>query len=202
MATSSLSGLTAGTYTVTVTDDNNCIVTESIVINEPDAIVADMTYQNVSSPSSCDGTATATVTGGTSPYAYLWDDPAMQTIQTAIGLCVGTYSVMITDANGCSSTGSVMVDSIAMGISNKPIGSINVFPNPTNGAFTIELDVPVAQTGQLQIVAIDGRVVYQESVTIYSGYSKTISLEDAAKGVYFISLQAEDMVLNRKVIIQ
>ena len=202
MATSSLSGLTAGTYTVTVTDDNNCIVTESIVINEPDAIVVDMTYQNVSSPSSCDGTATATVTGGTSPYAYLWDDPAMQTMQTAVGLCVGAYSVMITDANGCSSTGSVMVDSIAMGVSNISIGSINVFPNPTNGAFTIEFDVPAVQAGKLQIVAVDGRIVYQESVMIYPGYRKAISLDDEAKGVYFISMVSEGMVLNRKVIIR
>lgn len=60
--------------------------------------------------SACDGTATATVTGGTPPYTYAWDAAANnQTTQTATNLCPGNYDVTITDANGCTATNTVTI---------------------------------------------------------------------------------------------
>jgi len=60
---------------------------------------------SVATPSTCgsaNGQATATPSGGTSPYTYLWDDPLSQTTPTAISLVTGTYTITITDNFGCS----------------------------------------------------------------------------------------------------
>jgi len=82
----------------------------SVVIHQSATIVAVIA---TATPVSCfggnDGTATAIPTGGTGTYTYLWDDPAAQTTITATGLFAGTYTVIVTDANGCADTASVTV---------------------------------------------------------------------------------------------
>jgi hypothetical protein len=116
---------------------------------------------------------------------------------------MGTYTVMITDGNGCTSTGSVTVDSVAIGMDIPEVaGSLHIFPNPTTGTFTIEIDHPVTQVGQLQITGLDGKMVYKEEVTVFPGYTKIITLDEQVKGIYFIRLLTGDLVVNRKIIIQ
>ncbi|MFN5418976.1 MAG: SprB repeat-containing protein, partial [Sphingomonadales bacterium] len=70
--TSTLSGRAAGTYTVTVTDFNGCASTTTLTITQPDALGSTMTQTNVSCNGGNDGAATISVTGGTTPYTYLW----------------------------------------------------------------------------------------------------------------------------------
>lgn len=101
--------LCAGVHSVTVTDSGGCFQTVPVIITEPLTLTAVMTSTDVTCNGNCDGTATATPTGGTTPYTYLWDDPSAQTSQTATGLCPGTYNVTVTDANGCTTTGSVTI---------------------------------------------------------------------------------------------
>ncbi|MBL4651305.1 MAG: right-handed parallel beta-helix repeat-containing protein [Flavobacteriales bacterium] len=90
-----------GTFTVTVTDANGCIETDFVNITEPPALSLTISPFDESCPGLCDGSMTATESGGTAPYTYVWDDPLTQTAATATGLCVGTYTVTVTDANGC-----------------------------------------------------------------------------------------------------
>jgi gliding motility-associated-like protein len=96
----------ADNYLVTITDQNNCFTTDSILLTQPDSLIASMS----TTPVVCtnDGTATASVTGGTTPYNFLWSNG--QTSNPAINLGDGGYSVTITDANGCSITDSVTVN--------------------------------------------------------------------------------------------
>jgi gliding motility-associated-like protein len=56
-----------------------------------------------------DGTATATVTGGTAPYSYSWNTTPVQTTATATGLAAGSYIVTVTDADGCSNNQTVVI---------------------------------------------------------------------------------------------
>ncbi|MFH1319207.1 MAG: PKD domain-containing protein, partial [Bacteroidota bacterium] len=98
-------GLLAGTYYVTVTDDNGCDTTDSVIITEPLLLIADITSTvNVSCKEGNDGSATLTASGGTPPYSYLWDDDSVQTSDTAVWLLAGVYTVMITDSLGCDTT--------------------------------------------------------------------------------------------------
>ena len=101
-------GLAAGTYTVTVTDNNGCQTTRSFTINQPTALTATTSKTDVSCNGGANGTATVSVTGGTSSYTYSWA-PSGGTAATATGLAAGTYTCTITDANSCQITRSVTV---------------------------------------------------------------------------------------------
>lgn len=105
------SGLFPGTYSVTVTDTNGCAVTDQFVINAPVSPVnANITAQtNLTCSSVCNGTATATASGGTSGYSYVWNSSPPQTTAAASGLCATSYSVTVTDASGCSDTDSTTI---------------------------------------------------------------------------------------------
>lgn len=102
--------LCPGTHTVTMTDANSCQATATVLITEPAVLATGMTTNAVSCHGDCDGDATVTPTGGTQPYTFDWDSAAGNQITgTATALCPGTYSVTVTDANGCSTTNSVTV---------------------------------------------------------------------------------------------
>ncbi len=103
-------GLTAGTYVVTVTDANGCQLTRSYTIVEPaSALSAGITSQtNNTTYGGTTGSATVTATGGTPGYTYSWS-PSGGTAATASGLTAGTYTVTVTDANACTTTQSVTI---------------------------------------------------------------------------------------------
>jgi gliding motility-associated-like protein len=103
-----VTGLLAGTYTVTATDSKGCESTNTVNVNEPPKII--ITTSTVDAACfKANGEAKASVSGGTAPYTYLWS-PAGGTTDSAIGLSSGPYSVLVTDANGCSSSASVNVN--------------------------------------------------------------------------------------------
>ncbi|WP_456311764.1 T9SS type A sorting domain-containing protein [Pseudomonas shirazensis] len=101
-------GLTAGTYTVTITDANLCQTTQSFTLTEPAALVATPSNINVSCNGGSNGSATVSVTGGTGAYTYVWS-PTGGNAATATGLSAGTYTVTISDANICQTTATVTI---------------------------------------------------------------------------------------------
>ncbi len=103
------SNLTAGNYTVTVTDANGCTVTAAAAVTSASGEAASITGStNVSCNGGSDGTAIVTAIGGTPAYTYLWT-PTGQTTQTATGLSAGTYTATVTDANGCVASASITI---------------------------------------------------------------------------------------------
>lgn len=106
-STQNATGLAAGSYSVTVFDASGCSHTQAVTITGPAAITATTTITAASCGQN-DGTATVTASGGSSPYSYVWS-ASSQTTQTITGLAVGNYSVVITDANGCSQTSTAAI---------------------------------------------------------------------------------------------
>ena len=102
-------GLAAGTYTVTVTDANNCQDNQTFIVSEPDALALSIASQtNLTCNGDNNGSATISVTGGTTTYDYSWA-PSGGTAATATGLTAGTYTVTVTDANNCEETQTVII---------------------------------------------------------------------------------------------
>jgi hypothetical protein len=116
--------LTAGNYTVMVTDANACVHSASLTITEPPALSNSFTSQNLNCSAGITGSATAGVSGGVSPYSYLWNTSA--TTQTISNLATGTYSVTATDANGCTISDSVTLSTTPTAIT--PICMVTVDP--------------------------------------------------------------------------
>ncbi|MGE0635049.1 MAG: gliding motility-associated C-terminal domain-containing protein [Bacteroidia bacterium] len=116
--TDQVNGLEPGTYYVSIYDTLGCFsYLDSVVVTEPLPYVTD----NTSSPETCEqanGVAVVTsVSGNTAPYSYLWS-PAGGTDATATDLSTGTYTVTITDANGCVEVDTVIVPGIASPTAN------------------------------------------------------------------------------------
>lgn len=92
--------LVPGTYRVTATDANNCRATDTIVVVNPEPLV--VSVETTPAENECDGTATATVSGGTSPFTYRWNSNNAWNTAQITGLCPGSYFVEVSDANGCT----------------------------------------------------------------------------------------------------
>ncbi len=101
--TANASGLSAGTYTTIIEDQNGCASTENITITAPPALTDPITATNVTCNGESDGSATVTAGGGVPPYTYAWT-PTGGSNATASGLSAGTYTLLLTDNNGCTAT--------------------------------------------------------------------------------------------------
>lgn len=107
--TEDINGQSAGLYYITITDSTNCIVNDSVYINQPDSFIVNLVQDSVSCFGFCDGVASIVWSGGTPPYSVLWDDPSTQTTISATGLCIGSYTAVTTDNNGCADLDSIIV---------------------------------------------------------------------------------------------
>ena len=106
-----ITGLTPGTYSVTVTDANGCSNTEDVTIGAGQgAIDLQLNASYETCDGSCDGNVSVNASGGVEPYTYLWDDPNNTDFVVVDNLCAGTYTVTVTDANGCFAVGSIELE--------------------------------------------------------------------------------------------
>ncbi|WP_410221555.1 choice-of-anchor Q domain-containing protein [Pedobacter sp.] len=94
-----ISNLLPGNYTCTITDSKGCNIMKTFTITQPDVLTVHIVSQTPV-VSGADATATLSVTGGTPPYAYSWDNGA--TTATATGLSARVYTCTVTDANHCA----------------------------------------------------------------------------------------------------
>ncbi|WP_299215812.1 Ig-like domain-containing protein, partial [uncultured Dokdonia sp.] len=128
--TEDIINVAAGNYSVIVTDSNGCEITVDATVMQPNsAVTADVTTTNENGATVNDGTATAVPSGGTPPYTYSWSNG--ETTATIINLDSGDYTIIVTDANGCTYTETVTVN------------SSNQVPNAEDDTATTPEDTPI-----------------------------------------------------------
>lgn len=142
--------MSAGNYTVDVTDANGCLVSSAITVNEPVALNIDsFAMDSVFCFGFSDGSATAYASGGVTPYAYLWDDNGDNTA-FADSLDAGYHSVLITDFNNCTYTDSVEV--------LEPAASVSI-----DSLIVSQITCKDASNGSIVILATGGIPTYTYS---------------------------------------
>ncbi|NQV52872.1 MAG: T9SS type A sorting domain-containing protein [Flavobacteriales bacterium] len=105
--TASITGIPQGTFTVTVTDDDGCYKSEEIDIYSPPFLNVSSNASNANCESDANGSAEAHQNGGVTPYTYAWSNGG--TADSIGGLTQGTYTVTVTDANGCENASTATV---------------------------------------------------------------------------------------------
>ena len=146
ITTEDRTGLAAGTYTVIITDANGCTATVNATVTQPATAVSGTTVvTNVSCNGGSNGTINLTPAGGASPYTFNWGGGI--TTEDRTGLAAGTYTVIITDANGCTATVNATVTQPATAVSGTTVvtniscnggsnGSINLTPSGGASPYT------------------------------------------------------------------
>ena len=189
VSNNSFDGLTAGTFTFFAQDENGCIQTADATVGEPEAIVVTgiVSEGNVTGEGSID----VTVTGGAPLYTYEWIGPGVsgQDGQDLTGISTGTYTVEVTDANGCSTTESFNITTdireLGAGI------TATVFPNPSQGEFVVDIQGGFQGAMQYQIVDAQGRMIQNGQWVATAGvFRTTLDLSGTEAGVYRLIMVA------------
>ena len=137
--TCAITDLFAGTYIFTANRNPDPLIeplTAEFIVNEPPALIVDISPTDASQCSASDGSITASPSGGTPDYLYLWDDPGAQTTATATGLAIDTYNVTVTDANGCTAMNTATVSCIP------------------------EADLSITKTGNTNLITVGNPLIY------------------------------------------
>lgn len=106
----SQSGLSAGVYTVNISDANSCAGSGTVAITQPTSAVSAIVANTPSGCGGSSGSATVTASGGTPSYTYSWN-PGGGTGTSVSGLAAGNYTVTVTDAKGCKTTSVTTISS-------------------------------------------------------------------------------------------
>ena len=161
-------GLSEGSYTVTITDANSCSIQKDFTINAPAALTATQSQTDVSCNGGSSGTASVVASGGTGAYTYLWS-PSGGTAATATGLSEGSYTVTISDANGCSIQKNFTIGNVAdCSIATLWDGTLwsNGVPDCNSYAATINANYDSALNGAITACSL---TVSSGDVTVASG---------------------------------
>ena len=151
-------------------------------------------------PGAMDGSATASSSGGTPPYTYLWSTG--QTADTATGLANGSYTCTITDANGCTTVVTVDISSTLVALEQELAGiHISVFPNPNRGSFFLEYEQPLAEPLQISVYNKLGQLVFVQEIPPSSQGKVELNPAYLAKGVYSVWVRGVDFHISEKVIV-
>ncbi len=173
ITTEDRTGLSAGTYTVTITDANGCTGTVNATVTQPATSVSGTTVvTNVSCNGSSNGAINLTPTGGTAPYTFNWGGGI--TTEDRTGLSAGTYTVTITDANGCTGTVNATVTQPATSVSGTTVVTNVACNGSSNGAINL-----TATGGTAPYTFNWGGGITTEDRTGLSAGTYTVTITDA-----------------------
>ncbi|MBU0764823.1 MAG: choice-of-anchor L domain-containing protein [Bacteroidetes bacterium] len=183
---STVSGLEAGTYYITITDDSLCTVVDTFVLSQPTLLTVSITNSDdVNCNGGSDGSATAQAVGGTAPYQYQWNDPLSQAAPAAFNLSAGTYSVIVTDQNGCTAGTNVTI--------NEPLQMSSTITGTDVSCYG-------GSNGTVTVVASGGTIPYFYTWSPAQPNASTVTGLEA--GTYFVTVRDVNgcTVLNSRTV--
>ena len=175
-----LSNLSVGTYDATISYNNGlCSIMQSELVQSPNVLSIAALITDIDSINA--GAIDVTVSGGTPPYLYNWDNN--QQTEDLSNLIAGVYSISVTDSAGCSLAAfyEISEDTTGQsdGLDEVVYFNIHAYPNPSNG------DVTISWSGELislELISALGQVISKQ----YSFPTNTKLLKNLNSGVYFV----------------
>jgi uncharacterized protein (DUF2141 family) len=170
--------LAAGSYTVTVRDDNGCTTTQAVSITQPtSALSASITAQtNVACFGSSTGSVTVAGSGGTSPYTYSIDGTNFGSNGTFNNLAAGSYTVTVRDGNGCSTTRPIAI--------TQPTSALTAsITSQTNAACF------GSSTGSVTVAGSGGTAPYTYSINGSNIFGSSGTFSNLAAGSYTVTVK-------------
>ena len=195
-----LQNVDPGTYTLTATSGCGEVHTQTFDIVQPEPW---MVTTNIILPScdvNNDAAIEVNVAGATAPYEFAWNDASGTPIgvdNPLIGIGIGTYNMSITDDNNCTYNYTFNIAD-CVGIEEMEMAFLNVYPNPSNGSFTINHDA--LKNASWSLYDISGKLIHSERIA--SGSTSTFVNANVPSGVYSLRIIAEDMQLQKSVVVE
>ena len=168
-----------GNHSVQIRDENECVLTLNFTVSEPPLLKIDsIASKKASCPQLADGELEAFVSGGTAPYTYTWtDNSSAQALAT--GFAKGEYQLVVTDANGCTTSSSQIVEEAI-----PKIVLPNAFsPNGDNANDTFRPASSCPVEYQLTVYSRWGTVVFH-TTNVTDGWDGTFEGSPAPEGKY------------------
>jgi hypothetical protein len=182
-----------GDYTDTILNSNGCL---SIIYTN----LTVGSYLN-SSITQVGSVLESTVNGGFMPYSYLWN--TLATTEDINITSNGLYWLVVTDSLSCPVDTAYYNGELHTSISEIGISDLKVYPNPSRDIFNIVFSSNTIQNLDVRVINVVGEVIVSEELDQFLGeYSKQINLEKNAKGIYFLEIETNDGIINKKLILQ
>lgn len=189
-------GVEAGSYVVTATDAAGCFATDTVEVGFLFASPAfSFAQANVA------GEASVTVNAGGAFDAYNWSNGATTASVTFTNS--GTYSLTVSDTNGCSTTDTITVEIWPLGVNQVEATSMSVYPNPSTGLFNLSLNNVPADQIEIIVMNLNGQVVTTTSAKASNGVvTDVVDLSNQAAGVYLLQVNINGSVSTLRLNVQ
>jgi thiol-disulfide isomerase/thioredoxin len=189
--------LPPGSYTLNITDENGCNNEQTYTISEPEELV----YNLVSIENDFDGNGGAIdvdVSGGVSPYEYLWSHGA--TTEDIENLPMGTYTLTVIDANNCQLlTEDYTIEFVSSVNEITDLVSFNVYPNPVKDLLNINLEMTTLNAGSIQLIDYTGKLLMSKNFASTDTYNAAIDITSYASGMYLLKVETENGIALKRV---
>lgn len=198
-----LTNVASATYSVTVTDANGCTAGQTGVVGKGSSLQLSASV-HADSMNTGTGSILVTVSEGTSPYGYSWSTG--QTSVAITGLNEGTYSVTVTDANGCQASGSYVVTNDTSGFNAVHFieaVAYELYPNPTSGVLNVHVKPETATDFSLTLYNYLGQTLSQQFYSHTAEIQTTFDLQQTDAGIYFLRIESKGKSeVNRVVLMK
>ena len=138
----------------------------------------------------------AAVTGGVFSYTYLWA-PGGEITDAPTGLCPGTYTVTVTDANGCTATSTATVQS-SVSITEEAVSAFSTYPNPASENITIT--GIVSEHTSICVMNVLGEKVMNITENANGALNMNVTISALSPGVYFLQFKNGSAVTSKRIV--
>ena len=196
--TASQTGLGQGSYPLSITDGQNCLITENYTINNYYFEVS--SNSNNTTCSGCpNGNISVLVSGGSAPYTISYSPSIGVLNNTTIeNLLPGIYNVCVSDSNNCQLcfTDTILDDPTFVTTINSHY--FKIYPNPNHGTFTVSSDLLLNKNSSIQLFSMDGKLIYK----INTNGSKEIAIDpNLESGIYYLEISLENIAIQKNKVV-